>query len=58
MISKAHQRLLPLLLVLIVAGGVLVYAPASTILLGTSAPCWAFFLAIVLLLGNGRSRHY
>ena len=52
MISKAHQRLLPLLLVLIVAGGVLVYAPASTILLGTSAPCWAFFLAIVLLLGR------
>ena len=47
MTSKAHQGflsiLLPLLLVLIAAGGILVYAPASTILLGTAGTVLGVF---------------
>ena len=81
------RALLPLLLLLAVAGGALVYFPAIAmwlgtpvqsvvILLGTLArwillfasafmtwlsapvPRWAFFLAIFLLLGKVRRRHY
>ena len=47
MTSKTHQGLLqvllPLLLLLIVAVGVLVYAPASTILLGTAGTVLGVF---------------
>ena len=50
--------LLPMLLLLIVVSGIFVYAPASMMLLDAPVPCWAFFLAIILLLGKSRTRHY
>ncbi|MDE0299571.1 MAG: hypothetical protein OXN17_13140 [Candidatus Poribacteria bacterium] len=50
--------LLPMLLLLIVVSGIFVYVPVSMMLLDAPVPLWAFFLAIVLLLDNRRSRHY
>ena len=62
MTSNTHKRslLLPIKLVLLltVVSGIFVYAPASMMLLDAPVPCWAFFLAIILLLGKSRTRHY
>ena len=62
MTAKTHQEPLPVLITLVLllaaAGNVFVYVPAAVMRLDAPVLRWAFFLAIALLLGKGRSRHY